>query len=160
MKWSFPHFDYKGMMCSTAAFKGHVALTFWKAKLLAERGLTSIDRSAMGQFGRITSISDLPPEQTLVRLVKAAAALNDEGLGVARPKRAARPPVRPPAFFMAALRRNRAALATFRAFPPSHRREYVEWVTEAKARETRDRRLAQAIEWMAAGRSRNWRYAR
>jgi hypothetical protein len=157
MKWSFPHFDYRGMLCSMAAFKAHCTFGFWKASLLEGAEMPRKDREAMGQFGRITSIKDLPDPKTLARLIKAAAALNDTGIKVKRPGRR-KPPMKVPAYFMNALRRHKAALTTFQRFSPSHKREYVEWVTEAKTDATREKRLATAIEWMAEGRPRHWKY--
>ena len=113
--------------------------------------------AAMGQFGRITSVSDLPGEKALVKLVKRAAALNDEGVSVVREKRA-KPPVKTPPDLMAALRANNKALATYEGFSQSMRREYVDWITEARTEETRTRRLETAVEWMAEGKPRNWKY--
>ena len=95
MKWSFPHFDHKGMMCSMASFKQHCALGFWKQSLL-EQDAFPAEKTAMGSFGRITSIDDLPDEKTLTRLIKAAAALNDQGVKAPRTKRAPKPPVKMP----------------------------------------------------------------
>jgi uncharacterized protein YdeI (YjbR/CyaY-like superfamily) len=115
----------------------------------------------MGQFGRITRLADLPPKKVIAGYVKAAMKLNEEGVKArvrAKPK-AARP-VRVPADLAAALKKNAKARATFEGFPPSHRREYVDWITAAKREETRARRLATAIAWMAEGKSQNWRYER
>lgn len=158
MKWSFPHFDYRGMMCSMAAFKAHVALNFWKGRLLAEHGVPGGDATGMGQFGRIASLADLPGDRVLTRIVKAARVLNEDGVRVERREPAKKPPVRPPADLTSALKANRRALATFERFSASHKREYVEWISEAKRAETRARRIAQAVEWMAEGKSQNWRY--
>jgi uncharacterized protein YdeI (YjbR/CyaY-like superfamily) len=157
MKWSFPHFMYKGMLCGMASFKEHCALGFWKGALLP--GGAGKAKEAMGQFGRIASVTDLPGEQALVKLVKQAAALNDEGVNVVRQKRA-KPPLRTPPDLMEALKKNGKALATYEAFSPSMRRDYVEWITEARTDETRTRRLETAVEWMAEGKSRNWKYER
>ena len=157
MKWSFPHFDYKGMLCSMASFKAHCTFGFWKASLLDGAEMPRRDREAMGQFGRITSIKDLPDSRTLARLIKAAAALNDTGVKVKRTVRR-KPPMKVPAYFMNALRKHNAAFSTWERLSPSHKREYVEWVTEAKAEATREKRLATAIEWMAQGKPRNWKY--
>lgn len=159
MKWSMPHFDYKGMFCGMAAFKQHATFGFWKAKLLADQ-LPDVDKRAMGQFGCIRSLDDLPGRAELIRLVKAATKLNDAGVKVERRNRTARTPLKTPAFVMAALKKDTRALTTYRALSPSHKREYVEWVTEAKQEQTRKRRLAQAIERMAAGKARNWKYER
>ncbi len=157
IKWGSPHFDYKGVMCGMAAFKEHCAFGFWKGSLL--KGLGSKSTEAMGQFGRITSVDDLPDERALIRLVKQAAALNDGGVKAPLRKNPPKAPVRTPPDLLAALKKNRRALAAFEAFPPSHRREYIEWITEAKRDETRRRRLETAVSWMAEGKPRNWKYA-
>lgn len=157
MKWSFPHFDYKGeMMCSMASFKGHCAFGFWKASLVLGDKATD---GAMGHLGRITSLDDLPPERTLASYVKKAAKLNDQGVKVARAPRRARPDVALPGDLARALKKKKA-LTTFEAFPPSHRREYVEWIVEAKGEDTRKRRLESAVQWIAEGKPRNWKYTR
>jgi hypothetical protein len=159
MKWSAPHFVYKGMLCGMASFKAHCAFGFWKASLLNASGGGTKSDEAMGQFGRIASIDDLPGSKHLVALVRRAAALNDQGVKVPRRQKAApKPPPTAPADFMKALRANRKALAAFTAFSPSHKREYIEWIGEAKTVETRQRRMATALEWLSAGKSRNWKY--
>jgi uncharacterized protein YdeI (YjbR/CyaY-like superfamily) len=161
MKWSVPHFDYRGeMMLSMAAFRQHCVLGFWKAKLLADQGLLPEAGDSMGFRERIESRKDLPSDRTLMRIIKTAMALNDAGLRVTRPKAAPKPPVKPPAYFTTALTGNKTAHANFQAFSPSHKREYVEWVTEAKTEATRDRRLAKAVEWIAEGKGRNWKYTK
>ena len=159
MKWSFPHFMHKGILCSMASFKEHCAFGFWKGSLLEGGGTRSSE--AMGQFGRIASLDDLPGEKKLIALVRKAAALNDKGVKVARkPKTAPRPAPKAPAEFMAALKGNTRARAAFAALSPSHKREYIEWITEAKTGATRQRRILTAIEWIADGKSRNWKYER
>jgi len=160
MKWSFPHFDYHGMFCSMAAFKAHVTFGFWKAKLLADQ-LPKTTTRAMGQFGRIGSLADLPSERALVALVRKAAALNERGVKVpAKARPAARPAPRTPKDLAAALRSSARAAAAFKALSPSHRREYIEWIEDARRPATRERRLAQAVAWIAEGKSRNWKYER
>lgn len=159
MKWSMPHFDYRGMLCSMAAFKAHCAFGFWNASLLKDSGIPARSADAMGQFGRITSLADLPPDRVLASLVKRAASLNDEGVKVPRRRVAPKAPVVVPDDFLAALKKNRKARDTFDAFPPGHRREYIDWIEDAKADATRQRRLATSIEWLAAGKGRNWKYA-
>jgi len=158
LKWRFPHFVYKGMLCGVAAFKSHAALVFWKGDLILGRG-RGID--AMGHFGRITKRSDLPSAAALRALVKRAAELNEQGVKVPRTaKKAAPKTVRVPSVLATALRKDKKAQAGFDRLSPSHKREYIEWITEAKAEETRARRLAQAIGSMAEGKSRNWKYER
>jgi uncharacterized protein YdeI (YjbR/CyaY-like superfamily) len=155
MKWSMPHFDYKGIMCGMSAFKAHCAFGFWKASLVLEEGA---QRDAMGHFGRITSRRDLPPDRTLIAYVKKAADLNDRGVTVARKPAAPKKPVRVPPDLAAALKRSAAARQRFDAFSPSHKREYVEWIVEAKTDATRKKRVTTALEWIAEGKGRNWKY--
>lgn len=159
MKWSFPHFDYRGIICSMASFKEHCALGFWKGDLILSDDEKK--RDAMGHFGRIRSVKDLPSKADFARYLKKAMRLNEEG--VKAPRRApatvkSAAPVEVPDDLTAALRKNRAAKAVFDAFPPSHKREYTAWITEAKRADTRKRRLEQAIEWMTEGKARNWKY--
>lgn len=156
MKWSFPHFQYKGMLCGMSAFKAHCAFGFWKHALVVEKGIAS--EEAMGQFGKITKVSDLPAKKVLAGYITQAMKLNEDGVKV--PKLAKKPPrpVDPPDDLATALRANGAALATFEGFSPTNKREYIEWLTEAKTETTRKRRLDQAIEWMAEGKPRNWKY--
>ena len=158
LKWSMPHFDYKGIMCGMAAFKQHCAFGFWKADLILGPGETR-EKSGMGTFGSIKSLADLPSEKTLIAYVKKAAALNEAGVkapGRTQPKK--RAPLETPEYFTAALKKNAKARKTFEAFSPSQRREYIEWVTEAKREETRKERLAKSNEWLSEGKARNWKY--
>ena len=158
-KWSMPHYDYKGMMCGMAAFKEHCSFGFWKEALILG-GDRAKERRGMGSFGCIKSIADLPGEKTLIGYVKKAAALNDAGIkapGRTQPKK--RAPIELPDYFAAALNKNSKAKKTFADFPPSKRREYLEWVTEAKRESTRNERLATSISWLAEGKPRHWRYA-
>jgi hypothetical protein len=157
LKWGHPTFMYKGMLGGFAAFKQHATFGFWKHALLVKH-LPKVDEKGMGNFGRLTSVDELPGETALVRLVKAAAKLNDDGTRMARPKGPKKPPVRTPPYLIAALKKNKKALATYEGFPESRKRDYVEWLTEAKTDETRAKRLATAIAWMAEGKSRNWKY--
>lgn len=157
MKWSFPHFDHKGMMCSMASFKSHCAFGFWKGSLVL--GDKAQD-GAMGHLGRITSVKDLPSDKALASYIRKAAKLNDEGVKVERMPRRARPQVEMPDDLAKALKKNKKAHTTFEAFPPSHKREYVEWIVEARGADTRKRRLETAVEWIAEGKPRNWKYTR
>ena len=158
MKWSFPHFMYKGMLCSMASFKQHAAFGFWKGSLVTG-GPRRAD--AMGHFGRVVKRSDLPSTRALAALIRKAAALNDAGVKQPRaPRKPAPKTVKVPAVLAAALAKNAKARAGFDALPPSHKREYIAWITEAKAEDTRTRRLEQAIAWIAEGKSRNWKYER
>lgn len=156
-KWSFPCFMYKGMFCNMAAFKEHCAFGFWKSKLILDKSGQSLE-NAMGQFGRITKVSDLPPRKVLVEYVKLAKKLNDAG--VKAPTRVKKPPreLVVPDDLAKELKGNKAARTTFDKFSPSNKREYIDWITEAKTEATRNKRLETAIEWMAEGKTRNWKY--
>lgn len=161
IKWGFPHFDYKGMMCGMAAFKQHCAFTFWKQSKLGVSVAETKLKEAMGQFGRITSIADLPGKRTLVGYVRKAAELNEQGIKADRPnKRGRRKTLVVPPYFTAALKKNKKALTTFETFPYSKKKDYLEWLTDAKTEETRQKRLATSVEWLAEGKSRNWKYER
>src|SRR4029078_5991997 len=158
IKWRFPHFDYKGVMCGMAAFKEHCSFGFWKETLILDDALPA-ERKGMGSFGCIRSLVDLPNEKALVGFVKKAAALNEAGIkapGRTQPKK--RKPLPTPECLSAALKKNAKARKTFEDFSPSHRREYIEWITEAKRDETRNQPLKTAIEWMSQGKPRNWKY--
>jgi len=158
MKWSMPHFDYKGVMCGMAAFKEHCAFGFWKGELISG-GEKKVEQDAMGHFGRITSLADLPNEKTLTSYVRKAAELNEKGVQAPwRTRQKKKPPLTIPDYFSAALKKNAEARKTFETFSTSQRREYVEWVTEAKREETRKQRLATSMEWLAEGKVRNWKY--
>ncbi|HEY5614378.1 MAG TPA: YdeI/OmpD-associated family protein [Bacteroidota bacterium] len=156
MKWSFPHFDYKGMLCSMAAFKEHCSFGFWKEKLVL--GTNPGSKDGMGSFGKITSIADLPSKKVFLSLMKKAVELNDAGVKVVRAKPKAKKPLRVPPYLSAALKKNKKAQATFECFSPSHKREYLEWLTEAKTKDTRTKRLAITVEWLTEGKARNWKY--
>ncbi|MCI0637817.1 MAG: YdeI/OmpD-associated family protein [Gemmataceae bacterium] len=159
MKWSFPHFVYRGILGSMAAFKQHVSFGFWKGSLLSDpEGLFKKvgDTSMAGH--KVTSVADLPADKVLLAYIKEAVQLNEEGVKAPASRKRPKKALEVPDYFLAALKKNKKALATFEKFSPSHKREYVEWVTEAKQEETRARRLAQAVEWMATGKSRHWQY--
>jgi uncharacterized protein YdeI (YjbR/CyaY-like superfamily) len=157
LKWGMPHFLYKGqILAGMAAFKAHATFGFRRGREVL--GETGAEREAMGQFGRLASIADLPPDDVLRDLVLKAMALTDSATRPARAKAAPKPEPETPPELDAALFANPAARATFDAFPPGCRREYVEWVAEAKRPETRGKRIAQAVEWMAEGKKRNWKY--
>ncbi|MDZ4724162.1 MAG: YdeI/OmpD-associated family protein [candidate division Zixibacteria bacterium] len=163
MKWSFPHFEYKGVLCSMASFKAHASFGFWKGSLLGEKEgmVVKADDTSMGHLGRITKIADLPNKKTMTQLIKDAMKLNDDGVKVPKtPRVTATTPLEIPDYFIKALRRNKEAQKAFGAFSPSHKKEYIEWIVEAKSDATREKRIEQALEWMSEGKSRNWKYVR
>jgi hypothetical protein len=153
IKWSVPAFDYQGPLCGMAAFKSHCIFGFWKAALL--KGGT-----AANQRMRLESLDDLPSDRALLTMIRQAARLNDSGVKTTRTPPGTKPPLETPAALVAALRRNARARAAFAAFPPSHKREYIEWIVDARTDETRRRRLDTAVTWIADGKPRNWKYMR
>ena len=158
LKWGAPSYVHAGgIVCMMAAFKQHVSFGFWKHALVMGEGVA---RDGMGSFGKLRSVRDLPPKRELVALLRKAATLNAQGVKSAGPRKQAAPkppPVVPPSL-AAALGRDKAAAAAFKAFPPGQQRDYCEWIAEAKREDTRQRRLDQAIEWIAEGKPRNWKY--
>jgi uncharacterized protein YdeI (YjbR/CyaY-like superfamily) len=159
MKWSFPHFDYKGMMCSMAAFKQHCAFNFWKQSLMKDaKKLLENREEAMGSFGRICSLKDLPSDKVIIGYIKEAMQLNDAEIKVKKAKPTEKKELKIPTYISSAIKKNKKAFTTFENFSSSNRREYVDWITEAKTEETRNKRLAQAIEWLSEGKIRNWKY--
>ena len=159
IKWGVPSFEHHGILCGMAAFKAHLQFGFWKHDLVVGKRM-----DGMG-FGKIASVDELPSRPKLVAYVRKAAKLNEQGVKApwmeARAKKAKatkKAPVRVPADLKSALARNRKAQATFETFSPSHKREYLEWITEAKGEDTRARRVSQAVEWMSEGKARNWKY--
>jgi uncharacterized protein YdeI (YjbR/CyaY-like superfamily) len=158
MKWSMPHFDYKGIMCGMAGFKEHCAFGFWKAKLILPPNNVST-KDAMGHFGCIRSLEDLPSQKTLIGYVRKAAELNESGAKVpGRDKPKKRAPLKVPPDLAAGLKKNAKARTTFENLSPGGKREYVEWVDGAKRDETRANRLKTTLQWLSEGKPHNWRY--
>jgi uncharacterized protein YdeI (YjbR/CyaY-like superfamily) len=159
VKWSQPSWEYKGLLCGMAAFKQHCTFGFWKHSLVVGEDRYATDE-AKGQFGRITKVSDLPSRKALLGYLRKAVKLNDDGVKIERPKRKPLKPLPVPPDLAAALKKNKAAAGHFEAFSPSKRKDYIEWLTEAKSEETRTRRLTTAVEWIAEGKARHWKYER
>ncbi|WP_086608451.1 YdeI/OmpD-associated family protein [Erythrobacter donghaensis] len=146
IKWGMPHFMVDGRnVIGLAAFKAHAAVVIHQGERTGE---------GMGALGKLASLADLPPDEELIARFQALPA----ALAQPKPKRAPKPELPVPPALAAALDARPAARSAFDAFSPSHRREYVEWITQAKREETRDKRIAQAVEWLAEGRKRNWKY--
>jgi uncharacterized protein YdeI (YjbR/CyaY-like superfamily) len=154
MKWNSPTFMYKGMLCGMSAFKEHAVFGFWKGPLVVEE---QEGDNPFRVFGRLTKPSELPSKKTLTGYIKKAMALNDAGVTIKQAKAPAKP-IAVPKDLASALAKSKKAKATFDGFPPSHKREYIEWITEAKRDETRTRRLQTAITQMAEGKPHNWKY--
>jgi len=164
MKWSQPFFIYQGcILCNMAGFKAHCSFHFWGKEISAALGqVKATDGENLASFGRIATLADLPPDEQMLSWMRQAAAFIDSGQYTspmaARPKKAREELAELPPSFAAALQKNKKASKVFEAFSPSCKREYIEWVTEAKRPETRDKRIATAVEWIAEGKQRNWKY--
>lgn len=157
IKWSMPFFDYHGApLANMAAFKAHAAFGFWRRE---GAGPEDEKGEAMGQFGKLTRVEDLPPEPELTQMIRAAMAVIDAGVKTHRTPRMPRPEVAMPDDLRAALDAVPAAAAAYAGFPPGAQREYLEWVIEAKAPATRAKRIAQTVEQCAEGKRRHWKYA-
>ena len=151
IKWGSPFFEHKGILIATPAFKRHCAIIFWKGRLF----LSKVQKA---KLRRLASISELPGNKILTGYIKKAVELNEAGIKAPRPKPKAKKAVVVPDYFLAALKQNKRVLAVFENFSPSHKREYVEWIAEAKREETRARRIQAALKLMGQGKSRNWKY--
>ena len=163
IKWGMPFFDYKGSpVCCMAAFKEHCAFGFWKAKLMKDpEGILQVaERHAMGNFDRITSLKDLPADKILVAYIKEAAKLNEEEIKLPPRKKAVPTELKMPVDFAAAIKKNKQAQTAFENFPPGKRKDYIEWIAEAKTDTTKLKRIETAVEWIAEGKARNWKYER
>lgn len=160
IKWGAPFFEYNGPVCQLAAFKEHCAFGFWLASAMEDPdNILKRDDSNAGSLGRITSLEDLPSDDLLIKYIRAALELHKSG--VKAPSKAAakgKAELVIPDDFLEALAANTAAAAHFYEFSPSGKREYVEWIEEAKTVATREKRLLTAMEWIAEGKSRHWKY--
>jgi uncharacterized protein YdeI (YjbR/CyaY-like superfamily) len=160
VKWGMPFFEHQGIVGTLGAFKHHVAFGFWKGSLLSDpHGVFTNGRSPKPMGVKVQSVAELPPDEVLLELIREAVALNEQGVTPPKPprKKVAKPIV-VPEILQTALAKNAKARKTFENFPPSHQREYIEWITEAKQESTRQRRLTTTLEWLAEGKSRNWKY--
>lgn len=166
IKWGMPSFEYKGPYFGFAAFKNHCSFGFWKGNLLNDPdGLlenTKGERgNGMGNLGKITNFKELPKDKIILDFLKQAKKLNDDGVKLP-PRKSTKTAksVAPAKSLLIALKKNKTAMKVFEGFSPSKKNEYFEWINEAKTEPTRDRRVAQAMEWIAEGKSRNWKYER
>jgi len=161
IKWGFPHFDYKGMMCSMASFKQHCAFNFWKALIMKdpEKILDIKRENSMGHFGKIVSIKNLPKSKIFIQYIKEAAKLNDNNVKLpAKSKSKENKELVIPGYFTNKLKKNKKASGYFYKLSYYYKKEYLQWITEAKTDKTKDKRIQDAIEWLAEGKYRNWKY--
>lgn len=162
IKWGMPTFMYKkSILCSMASFKNHCSFSFWLGGVMddPEGILHRVGDSGMGQLGKINSFEDLPDLDILRRYLIHAMDLTDQGVKIRKVEKE-KVEIEVPTAFQYALNQNDKAKASFEQFSPSHRKEYVQWIVEAKTESTRDKRIATAIEWLNEGKSRNWKYAK
>jgi uncharacterized protein YdeI (YjbR/CyaY-like superfamily) len=152
MKWGMPHFTIGGKnVAGFAAFKEHCSFVVHG---------DNPEGGGMGGYGKIASLAEIPPEKQIVAALHAARDRIKEhgsattGRGAPKPKAE----IAMPDDLAAALGAAPKAKAVFEALAPSHRREYLEWITSAKREETRAKRIATTIEWLTEGKKRNWKY--
>jgi uncharacterized protein YdeI (YjbR/CyaY-like superfamily) len=156
LKWGAPAFTLNGkILLIMAAFKAHAALNFWRGQELRE---DAAQADGMGQFGKLASLDDLPPDAELDELIRKAAELTASAPAPRKPKHASKAPPELHPEFAAALAAAPKAKAALDGFPPSAQRDYLEWIAEAKQPATRAKRIATAIEWLSEGKRRHWKY--
>jgi uncharacterized protein YdeI (YjbR/CyaY-like superfamily) len=162
IKWGFPHFDYAGgILCSMASFKQHCGFSFWKANIMEDphKVLNMVGKTSMGSFGHLKHLSDLPSDKIIKEYIKEAMRLNEENIvAVAAKKKPVKKAAAMPDYFAAALKKNKKAQAFFDGFSPSAQKEYIEWIDGAKTDATKNKRLAEAMEWITEGKTRHWKY--
>jgi uncharacterized protein YdeI (YjbR/CyaY-like superfamily) len=166
IKWSRPFFEYKGVILGNmSAFNEHCSFGFWGEEISAVlREQKVLQPDAMGSLGRLTRVEDLPSSKQMLTLLRQSVAFIDSGQytsPIAARQRVVKAPTsaaEAPPQFAKALKANKKASAAYAKFSPSCKREYVEWIADAKRDETRDKRIATAIEWISEGRQRNWKY--
>lgn len=164
IKWGMPFFDYKGPYCNMASFKQHATFGFWKYSLLDDPdGLLKANKidggPAMGNLGKIASLEDLPPDEVMLKFLTQAKKLNDEGIKLPQ-KLPQKKDVEAPVYFMEALAEHDKANEEFNHMSPSCKREYIEWISDAKTEATRQKRISTAIEWISEGKKRHWKYGK
>ena len=157
VKWSMPSFEYKGILCGFAAFKEHCTFGFWKQSLM-ETDAFPKNKTAMGSFGRLTSVKDLPSDKVMIGLIHQAVELNEKGVKVPKKPATTKKDLVIPNELTKVLSKNKKAKAVFDNFSYSQKKEYVEWITDAKTAPTRNKRLETTVEWLSEGKRRNWKY--
>ncbi|MBS1543072.1 MAG: YdeI/OmpD-associated family protein [Bacteroidetes bacterium] len=162
IKWGFPHFDYRGIMCSMAAFKKHCSFGFWKAAMMKDTSLMQMAKSeaAMGHLGQIQSLQDLPSDKVMKSYIMEAARLNEGGVKVRKASPAKKVPLKIPPYLKKALEGNKKAKEFFLGLSYSHQKDYLTWLAEAKTQPTLEKRLATTMQWLSVGKRRNWKYER
>ncbi len=159
IKWGFPHFDYKGILCSMASFKQHCSFGFWKASLMDDtQHILAVESESMGSLGKLASLKDLPADKIMIAYIKQAAKLNDDGVKLIKRPATTKKDLVISDYFKKALAKNKKAKVVFESFSYSQQKEYVEWVTEAKTDETRLKRMTKTLAQLAEGKFLNWKY--
>ncbi len=114
----------------------------------------------MGNFGQIKSLKDLPSDKIIGEYIKEAMALINAGTKLPKKEKTSAKEIKMPVYFLKELQKNKTAFTNFEKFSPSHKKEYIEWIIEAKTETTRNKRIMTALEWLQNGKSRNWKYTR
>ncbi|MEO9023306.1 MAG: DUF1801 domain-containing protein [Ginsengibacter sp.] len=162
IKWGHPHFEYKGLMCNMAAFKSYCAFGFWKAALMENAiELKENNADAVAHSGKIKRLADLPPDKIIMDRIKEAMKLNEDDINL--PERKAsdkKPAIIVPFILGKELVKHKKASDTFNNLSPYHKREYIQWIEEAKTEEAKKKRILTTTEWLTEGKTRNWKYVK
>lgn len=160
VKWGMPAFEYKGPIFSMASFKEHCAFAFWKSPLMKDAELFRNNKGegGMGDLGKVKSVEDLPGDKLMKQYLLEAKRINDQGIKLEKkkPRSSEEPEIHPE--FEKQLKKNKGAFSFFKSSSPSCRKEYINWINEAKRDETRNTRIATAVEWLSEGKGKNWKY--
>lgn len=163
IKWSFPNFEYKGsILCSMASFKNHCTFGFWLGAKMDDPNsiLNPVGETAMGQLGKLRSLNDLPSKEILLSYIHQAMLLIDQGVKLTKKEPVNNKTLKIPESLVQALGTNDKAKATFESFSPSNKKEYIDWITDAKTDATKTKRLETTIEWLSEGKVKNWKYVK
>lgn len=160
LKWGAPHFEYKGVICSMMSFKQHCNFSFWKGTAMKDphKLLTIMGKTSFGLIQKLKDVEDLPEDKIMLQYLAEAISINESGVKVPLQTKTDKKELTIPDYFMNAVKTDKKALETFEGFSYSNKKEYVEWVTEAKREETREKRLVTSVEWLAEGKPKNWKY--
>ncbi|MEO9802317.1 MAG: YdeI/OmpD-associated family protein [Reichenbachiella sp.] len=156
-KWRAPCFSLEGLVCWFVAFKSHVGLNFFKGALIEDIHNAFVESEDEDKGNRMIHFKSIDEVKVKViqDYVKQAVLLNEQGIKIDFPKRKT---LETPDYLIEALNKNKKAKDVFESFTDAQRKDYIEWLVEAKREETRNKRMTQAIEWIAEGKTRNWKY--
>lgn len=154
-KWGAPNFNNEGMICWLAHFRNHVGMNFFKGTLIKDKyNLFTHYREEKGNRQlKFSDINQIIPEQ-IEYYIEEAIKLNQENIKVVKKEIDTSLPLD----LETELNNNPKAKMFFESLAPSYKRDYIEWIEEAKREATRTKRLATTMEWLSEGKKKNWKY--